>query len=144
MKAVHLWLPFLSVFPAILAIADDYSDPPPPRLTAHSISNAQRRVTFTPYPSAQQYKMFRTDALGLHWLEDLGGTFSGHTWIAPDAPDNSFYRLQVEPLSSNDVLIATVANRLCYGPTPELLDRLRAPSPQAFITEQLSPTTITE
>ena len=56
----------------------------------------------------------------------------------------SLARLQVQPLSSNDVLIATVGNRLCYGPNPELLDRLRTNGPQAFITEQLNPETITE
>jgi uncharacterized protein (DUF1800 family) len=144
MKAVHFWLPVLSALFGTVAAADDFSDPPPPRLTVHTVSNAQRRVTFTPYPSAEQFRMLRTDALGVPWLEDLAGTFSGHSWTAPDDPGNRFYRLQVEPLSSNDVLIATVANRLCYGPTPELLDRLRANGPQAFIAEQLSPNTITE
>src|SRR5688572_24048654 len=125
-------------------LADDYTDPPPPRLSAEAVTNGQRHVTFTPYPSAEQFRMLKTDSLGLPWLEDLSGSFSGHSWTAPDGPGNSFYRLQVEPLSSNDVLIATVANRLCYGPTPELLDRLRTIGPQAFITEQLNPNTITE
>ena len=66
-------------------MADDYTDPPTPRLTVHSVSNAQRRLTFTAYPSADQFKMLRTDSLGLPWLEDLAGTFSGHSWTAPDA-----------------------------------------------------------
>ena len=144
MKSVHFRVIILIVLCALSAAADDYTDPLPPRLTVHPVSNAQRRVTFTPYPSADQFRMLRTDSLGLPWLEDLGGTFSGHSWTVPDSGGNSFYRLQVEPLSSDDVLIATVANRLCYGPTPELLDRLRASGPQAFITEQLSPDTITE
>src|SRR5688572_999275 len=144
MKSVHFSLLPLIALLDFSAVADDYSDPPPPVLTGAAISNAQRRVAFTPYPSAERFKMLKTDALGLPWLEDLGGSFSGHSWIAPDSAANSFYRLQVEPLSSNDVLIATIVNRLCYGPTPELLDRLRANGPQAFITEQLSPNTVTE
>jgi len=126
MKAAYLSLPILSASLALCAIADDYTEPPPPRLTGQGVSNSQRRVTFTPYPSADQFKMLKTDALGLPWLEDLGGSFSGHAWTAPDTGNNRFYRLRVEALSSNDVLIATLVNRLCYGPTPELLDRLRA------------------
>lgn len=144
MKSVHFPLLALIAFLDFSAIADDYSDPPPPIITGTAISNAQRRVTFAPYPSAERFKMLKTDALGLPWLEDLSGSFSGHTWTAPDSPGNGFYRLQVDPLSGNDVLIATIVNRLCYGPTPELLDRLRATGPQAFITEQLSPNTLTE
>jgi uncharacterized protein (DUF1800 family) len=144
MKAVYFALPILSIFVAFSTRADDYSNPPSPRLSVHSVSNAQRRVTFTPYPSAEEFKMLKTDAFGLPWLADMSGSFSGHAWTAPNTADNSFYRLQVQPLSSNDVLIATVVNRLCYGPTPELLDRLRTIGPQAFITEQLNPNTITE
>ena len=144
MKPVHFRVSLLGVLLAFCVVADDFTDPPAPRLSVHSVSNAQRRVAFTAYPSADQFKMFRTDSLGLPWLADLGGTFSGHSWTAPDGPGNSFYRLEVEPLTSNDVLIATVANRLCYGPTPELLDRLRGIGPQAFITQQLNPETVTE
>src|SRR6185436_14511526 len=38
----------------------------------------------------------------------------------------------------------TVLNRLCYGPTPDDIDHIRAVGPEQFIAEQLAPENIIE
>ena len=129
---------------ASVATAQNYNNPDPPTISGTAVSNAQRRLTFTPYPSAERFKMFRADNLTNSWLEDLGGSFSGLAWSVTNSISNSFYRLQVTPVSSNALLIATVLSKLTYGPTPELLDRLAIIGPDQFIREQLNPETITE
>ena len=50
-----------------------------------------------------------------------------------------FYRLQVVSLDSSALLVATVLNRLAYGPTPDELERVTAIGPQAYIEEQMRP-----
>jgi uncharacterized protein (DUF1800 family) len=148
MNAFKIFLtPFGVVMLAGLAVAQNYNynDPSPPSIAGiTSESNAQRRISFTPYPSADQFKMLRTDSLGSPWFEDLSGIFSGLTWSFTPQASNSFFRLQVVPLSSNALLTANVANKLAYGPTPDLLDRLAVIGPEAYIAEQLAPETITE
>jgi uncharacterized protein (DUF1800 family) len=144
MNAFRCSLSLLLALPALPLAADDFTDPPPPTITSATVSNAQRRVTVTPYPSADEFRMLRAGRLGEPWAEDTGGAFSGLLWTAPDSGSNGFYRLQVTPLSSNEVLAATVLNRLCYGPTPELIDHVRTMGVDAFIAGQLSPDTIVE
>ena len=125
-------------------VADQYTDPPAPTLTITNSSPGSQRVSFGGYPAADQFKMLRKDDLATPWSEDLSGSFLNLTWTAPIAPGNAFHQLEVTPLSSNTLLTATVLNRLAYGPTPELLDRLALIGPRAYIDEQLAPETITE
>ncbi len=129
---------------ASAASAQNYNNPDPPTVSGTAVSNAQRRLTFTPYPSAERFRMFRADTLTNSWLEDTGGSFSGLAWSVTNSFSNAFYRLQVTPVSSNALLNATVLSKLTYGPTPELLDRLAIIGPEPFIREQLNPETITE
>lgn len=141
----------LSLFASLLAVsvfADDFSSPPSPSISS-TISNAQTRITFPPYPSADQFRILRSSDLSSNsWVEDLTGSFSNYTWTSTQNSSNAFFQLQVTPLSSNALLTATVLNKLSYGPTPELLDRLLqnsgTNSADAYIAEQLAPETITE
>jgi uncharacterized protein (DUF1800 family) len=126
------------------ARSDTQTDPGSPTLTISVLSNQQQRISFTPYPSADQIKMLRNPALGDPWTEHTGGVFSNLTWTATPDGSNAFHRLEITPLTSNQLLISTVLNRLAYGPTPELLDRLALIGPQAYINEQLAPESITE
>ena len=140
-----LSLAALSFF-ALPAIADDYTDPPAPALGISALSNGQQRITFPAYPSMDVLRMLGKGSILEPWLEDLSGVFSNCAWTA--AGSNAFHRLEVTPLSSNAVLTATALNKLAYGPTPTLLDRLLqnsgANSASAWINEQLSPESIVE
>jgi len=133
---------------ASVVSADPYTDPPAPTLTLTNLPASQKRITFTPYPAADVLRMQSEGAPGQSWTENTAGTFSNLTWTAAAGATNTLYRLQVQPLSSNALLAATVLNRLAYGPTPELLDRLLQDSgtnsAAAYLAGQLSPETLTE
>jgi len=133
-------------FLALPAAGDDYTDPPAPALGISALSNGQKRITFPAYPSANVLRMWSKGSILDSWLEDLSGVFSNCTWTS--AGSNAFHRLEVTPLDSNAVLTATALNRLAYGPTPALLDRLLqnsgANSASAWINEQLNPESISE
>jgi len=47
-------------------------------------------------------------------------------------------------MSSNNLLIANLLNRIAYGPTPDELERLALIGPQAYINEQLAPENVVE
>src|SRR6266545_1187179 len=119
------------------------ANPPPPSISSITVSNQQKRISWTPYPATQQYKMFRTD-LVLPWVEDTSGTVSGFEWAAPLGGGLEFHKLQAVPMSDNDLLTANVLNRLAYGSTPDELERVRAIGADAFIQEQLAPELISE
>src|SRR5258708_2349279 len=95
-----------------------------------TFSNTQNKVTWVPYPSAQQYSILSASNLGGAFAADLSGRIAGTTWTAPSTSNNhGFYRLAVSPMTSNDVLTANVLNRLAYGPTPDELERVTSIGP---------------
>src|SRR5437667_3239989 len=120
------------------------ADPPPPLINSFTTANGQKKLNWTPYPAAQQYKIFRADDLSEPWVEDSSGNLSGFDWTAPLAGNLGFYRLQAVPLSSDDLLVATVLNRLAYGPTPDELERVHVLGAGNYIQEQLAPEAIIE
>ena len=118
--------------------------PAPPVFSGVILSNNQRILNWTPYPGAQQYTILSTTNLGQPFLTNASGTISGFTWTATNTSRIEFQLLQVTPMDSNALLMATVLNRLCYGPTPDLLDQLGTNNIQPFIDSQLNPETIVE
>ena len=115
------------------------ANPPAPVVSAPGLTtNGQKRVSWTPYPAAQQFKLFSTTNLSTPFTEDASGIISGYDWNGPAGGPSSFHRLQVTPLSSNALLSATVLNRLTYGPTPDDVEHINSIGPQAFIDEQLN------
>src|SRR5439155_1885227 len=113
--------------------------PPQPAITSLAVTNLQKTITWTPYPSADQYKILSTTNLLSPFAEDSGGVISGNKWTATNNQPACFHRLQVTPMSSNAVLTAIVLNRLAYGPTPDELTRITSNGAQSYIDEQLAP-----
>lgn len=121
---------------------------PPPTITSVVSSNGQQVLTFTPYPAANQIHLLASSNLTDGFFTVTNGTTTNFSWSVPAATPNTFYRLEIQPLTTN-VQLATIAlNRLAYGPTPKLLDELVFNNdPQAlqdWVTGQLAPDTITE
>src|ERR1044071_594506 len=142
----HPCLTFLTAvtLPGLLCHAAVVGDPAPPQINSISATNGQQRIQWAPYPAAQRYQIFRADDLSQPWVEDASGTVSGFDWAAPLTGGMGFHRLQVLPLSGEELLISTVLNRLAYGPTPDELVRVRAMGADNYIQEQLAPESINE
>ena len=113
-------------------------NPAPPRIVADWTTNGLPRFVF-PYPAAQQYQIFSSaDATSGMTLDTTSGKFLGPTWIATNGDAMRFYSVSATPMSSNDLFMATVLNRLTYGPTPDDIDHIRAVGAQQFIDEQMA------
>ncbi len=105
------------------------------------------KIQVKPYLGANQLKMLTTPSLSSAYTTNAQA-FAGYDWTNTLPGTSLFYKAQVTPLSSNEQLAAVALNRLAYGPTPDLLDRLLQNSPpndaQTWINEQLAMETITE
>src|SRR5439155_8224084 len=130
--------------PAAFCYAGLIGDPPPPRINTITATNGQKRIQWTPYPAAQRYQIFSTDDLSQPCVPDTAGSVSGFSWSAPLVSGRGFHFLQVTPLTSGELLVANVLNRLAYGPTPDELERVRAMGADNYVQEQLAPESINE
>lgn len=113
---------------------------------ALALTNSQLRVSGTPYPSADAYKLLGAGAVpgpysvlatnvdGTHF--DLGSPAAGG--------DAGFLRLEAVPMDTNRFLAGHLLSRLAYGPTPDELERVAAIGADAYIAEQLAPEGIAE
>ncbi|HEY0549572.1 MAG TPA: hypothetical protein VGF13_08220, partial [Verrucomicrobiae bacterium] len=119
-------------------------NPAPPRMTADKTTNGQPRLVF-PYPAAQSYQVFSTDNVtNSYTLDTSSGTFLGPTWIVTNGQPARFYKVSATVMNSNDLFLATVLNRLTYGPSPDDVDHIRAIGADAFIAEQMAGETIAD
>src|SRR5215510_6404020 len=96
----------------------------PPRLFNITATNSQKQLLWTPYPAADQYKVFSTLDLTLPFSEDLTGGFAGNAWFTTTNDPLRFFQLRVTPMTSNSLFTANLLNRIAYGPTPDELERL--------------------
>ncbi len=118
------------------------ANPAPPRIIPEAAANGLRTLVF-PYPATAQYEIFSTPDFSQPLTPDQSsGELRGPAFVVTNLGPSRFYALRVTPMSAENLLAATVLNRLCYGPSPEDLDRIRAIGADAFITEQLGGETI--
>jgi hypothetical protein len=150
MKPKHVLGQFLcACFAAICAISTTTvraaeTDPAPPTIRVDRWTNGQPRLAF-PYPAAQQYNVFSASGVTNALLPDTNsGRLLGPTFIVTNGTSAGFYRVTATPMSSNDLFMATVLNRLTYGATPNDIDHIHSVGPEAFIAEQLAWDTISE
>ena len=119
-------------------------NPSPPQIIGSKTTNGEPRLVF-PYPAAQRYDIFSAASVTDLFLPDTNsGRFLGPTWIVTNGGPMRFYKVSATPMSSNDLFVATVLNRLTYGPTPDDIDHIRAIGPQAFIDEQMAAEAISD
>jgi len=132
------WLaPLLSVASISTVFAGE-PNPAPPRITIKPGTNGPAQLDF-PYPAALQYNIYSAPDASQPFVPDTtSGLLLGPSYRVTSGAPNRLYRVSVTPMSSNDVLKATVLNRLTYGPTPEDVERINSIGPQAFINEQLN------
>ncbi|HAM70575.1 MAG TPA: hypothetical protein DCM86_02915 [Verrucomicrobiales bacterium] len=121
---------------------------PPPSIDSLTVSNAQARLAWTPYPAAQGYHVDWALTPAEAFEEDLAGATGTAGWSGAGPAGSRFYRLRVDPMGDDALAAVNALNRLAFGPTPEELERvISGPSPigaDAFIQEQLAPETLVE
>jgi uncharacterized protein (DUF1800 family) len=118
--------------------------PAPPQIVADKTTNGQPRLVF-PYPGAQSYEILSSEnVLGPFTPDISSGRFLGPTFIVTNPNPMRIFKVGAVPMSSNDLVMATVLNRLTYGPTPDDIDRIRTIGTDAFIAEQMAGETIVE
>lgn len=135
------------------------TEPPPPVLDTLVSTGSTKGLRFEPFPGAQAYSFFSaTNAGGLftantnfYLMPYVTGYSTNYTTNGPVTVTNlayewrltnysapgGFFRIAATPMASNTMAVATVLNRLAYGPTPDDLE-IYSNSPQAYINQQLA------
>jgi uncharacterized protein (DUF1800 family) len=131
-----------SILPSFQVHAADQI-PDPPRIIGSVTSNGLPHLEF-PYPAAQQYDVFGSSSFLGPFTTPASGLLVGPTFTVTSPGPPEYFRVRATPMSSNDLLSATVLNRLTYGPTPDDLDHIRTVGPEQFIQEQLQANAIVE
>ena len=132
---------------------------PPPVIDQVVVNGAQKNLRVTPAPGVQEYQFYSAPSVGGPFSVNtnfiltpyITGYSTNYTTNGPVpitnyayewrntnfAGNSGFFTMSATPLSSNAVALATVLNRLAYGPTPDDLTAY-ANNPQAYIDEQLN------
>lgn len=153
---------FLLVAVSLCAIpitSTSAAEPPPPTIDQLVVSNAQKSLRVTPAPGVQAYQFYSSSNLANGFVLNTNFvlvpyvtgfstnlttngpvtiTNLAYEWRLTNFPGNSgFFTMSATTLSSNTVALATVLNRLAYGPTPDDLVTY-SNNPQGYINEQLN------
>ncbi|MFO1513434.1 MAG: DUF1800 family protein [Verrucomicrobiota bacterium] len=135
------------------------TEPPPPKIDSIVVSGPQKNLRVTPAPGAEAYYFYSATnpnapfSLNTNFvlMPYVTGYSTNMTTNGPVAitnlayewrntnftGDSGFFRMSATPMGSNRMTLATVLNRLAYGPTPDLLAAY-ADNPQAYIDEQVN------
>ncbi|MFM1769207.1 MAG: hypothetical protein RJA22_1736 [Verrucomicrobiota bacterium] len=123
---------------ALLPVRAAEMNPAPPRISTSTATNGKLRLEF-PYPATREYRVFSSPDAASPLAPDPGtGILLGPGFTVTNNGPGRLYQVSATPLGSNELLTATVLNRLAYGPTPDELDYVRAIGPDAYIAEQLA------
>jgi uncharacterized protein (DUF1800 family) len=122
-----------------MAFSTQAQEPAPPTFNESSQTNRQPTFKWSPFPAADQYRVWMTPLIDQPFQLFTNGVFYGNSWTLPGAANEAFFKVEANPMPENELLTTTVLNRLSYGPTPDELDRVRSIGPDAFIEEQLAP-----
>jgi hypothetical protein len=135
------------------------ADAPPPKIDELIISGPQKNLRVTPAPGAEAYQFYSSSNLNSGFVLNTNfvltpyvtGYSTNLTTNGPvtitnlayeyrltNFPGNSgFFTMSATPVHPDTVALATVMNRLAYGPTPDDL-LTYSNNPQAYIEEQLN------
>jgi uncharacterized protein (DUF1800 family) len=108
------------------------------------ITNGTKTLDLPLVSGVDEFKILRSTNVTQPFIESSSGTISGYQWTENGTAGNEFFTVEMRPKSSNEVLSATLLNRLAYGLTPDELERVTNIGPEAYIEEQLAPENITE
>lgn len=118
----------------------------PVRVEGLTLTNGQVHLPLPKVVAMDWWTVEATPALGQPFEPATGTPPQGYVWSGPTPGPSAFYRLRGESLSPEALWAVVALNRLAYGPTPDLLERVltgpRAMGVAAYVAEQLAPETI--
>jgi uncharacterized protein (DUF1800 family) len=116
-----------------------------PDITGFRIESNRPVLDFKPIPSAVTYSIHAGPDLEAA-MPISDGSFKEFTWTGSEAfgDGNRFFQLQAQSMPPDRLTVATLLNRLAYGPTPDELGRARLMGPDAWIEQQIAPEGIEE
>jgi hypothetical protein len=135
------------------------TEPPAPKIDGIVVSGQQKNLRVAPSPGADAYYFYSAPypdgPFSLNTNFVLVPYVTGYaTNLTTNGPvtitnlayewrntnftgDGGFFRMSATSMNSNKMALATVLNRLAYGPTPDLLVTY-SNNPQAYIDEQVN------
>jgi uncharacterized protein (DUF1800 family) len=137
------WGRFLFAFMASACVVFGDGAGESPELQVTNL-NGKVRVSFPPLPHVASVTFESSTNLPGVFLPGRVGASSGNVLTGIVSNAAQFFRVNLSPISSNELLSAIILNRLTYGPTPDEIERIKRIGPQAYIDEQLAPETIPE
>ncbi len=129
---------------SVLVFSSLASDTPPPEISNFTVSNGVKMLKFTPAPAIESYNIRSQTDVVAPFTNDNSGSISNFSFRVTNNAPVKFYNVSATPMSSNNLLIANLLNRIAFGPTPDELQRLTNIGPQAYINEQLAPDTVVD
>ena len=112
-------------------------------------TNGMIVATFAPVPAVDQYQLMREDEIGGPMTPESSAVVDGfQIMLVPTNDFQQFYGIDAVLISTNRELTSIVLNRVAYGPTPDLIERVHsgpsAMGAEAYIQEQLAPNLLIE
>ena len=118
------------------------------RIVGMSRAGGALQFSFTPAPGTEAYEVRGSDHPATPGTPEPGAVTVGFAGSVPEGGGMRILGVHSAPVPAARELAAIVLQRLTYGPTPPLLDRvLYGPSAigaEAFIEEQLAPESLVE
>src|SRR4051812_9840398 len=84
-----------------------------------SVKNGTKVLELPLISGVDQFKVLRSTNVTQPFVPSSSGTIAGYEWTEPGLLGTEFFSLDFVPKSSNEVVTATLLNRLAYGPTPD-------------------------
>jgi uncharacterized protein (DUF1800 family) len=111
-------------------------NPGPPIMRGSLSPSGQPYFTF-PSAGADLYSLFGSASPFGPFSPMSSNLLSGPSYTVSTPGPYNYFRVSATPMTSRDLLIGIVLNRLTYGASPDDLEHIRSIGPDAFIEEQL-------
>lgn len=129
-------------------VADPARDLRETRIVDMTRAGGALHFSFTPAPGVESYEVRGSDHPATPPAPEPGAVTLGFAGAVPESGGVRILGLHATPVPTDRELASIVLQRLTYGPTPPLVDRvLYGPSAigaEAFIDEQLAPENLVE
>lgn len=109
-----------------------------------TLTNGAAKLDLPLLPATDAYRIWSSLDLNAGFGVNSAGALSGFSWSGPAGSGSQFFLVENVVVESNRLAVASLLNRVAYGPSPDDLPRALALGPTGYIEEQLAPESISE